>query len=103
MIFINHRDLFSKSSRCFIYTLAETNKIFFKKNSENICRLLYNLYICCRNNTKRDENIYSKYILVVALRTTQKVVRNEDLYVYTRLRKIQKEVCCTCDRPLFFL
>ena len=32
--------------------------------------------------TKDNENNVSKYILVVALRTTQKVVRNEDSYVY---------------------
>lgn len=36
-----------------------------------------------RNKTNGiNDNVYTKYILVVALRTTHKVVRNAVLYVY---------------------
>lgn len=50
---------------------------------QNICILSNNTYICRQNRRKKtNENIYSKYKLVVAPRTTQVVVRDEDLYMY---------------------
>ena len=47
-----------------------------QKKQVFICSLSKNRYICCRINTTTDENI-RKYILVVALFTTHKVVRDE--------------------------
>ena len=49
--------------------------IFFVKKSQNICHLSKNAYICRRKETTND-NVYSKYMLVVALFTTHTVARN---------------------------
>lgn len=57
-------------------------KKIFQKKLDFICSLSYYSYICCRNHNIEDENDFNKYILVVALRTTQKVVRNEDSRMY---------------------
>lgn len=55
---------------------------FIKKNTI-LFAVCQRFHIFAAVITKQShENIRSKYILVVALRTTQKVVRNEDSYVY---------------------
>lgn len=61
-----------------------------------VCSLSENTYICCRNNNNGHENIYSKYILVVALFTTPQVVRNQSSCIYY---KQYKKVCRTYGGP----
>ena len=77
------------------------SKRYSQKNTEIICSLQENLYICCRNNANNRENIYSEYILVVALFTSRTVVRNAALCIYI-IEIFKKKACRKCDRPFFF-
>ena len=61
---------------------SENASVIPKVKQYIIEHLSENIYICCRNNKNSHENIYSKYILVVALFTPQTVVRNAVLCIY---------------------